>query len=96
MRGFEMNATAAALLVMTGMTAQAAEPAPLTLACKGTETSSGHKGSVSEQIELGIIVDFQKSMVFGLTDDPLTISSVDETRVSFDAMLPGWTMNGDH
>ena len=84
----------AAVIASEVTTAQAAEPATLTLACKGTETSSGGKGSVSEQIEIGIIVDFQKRMVLGLTDSPLTIISVDETRVSFDATLPGWVMNG--
>jgi hypothetical protein len=75
------------------MTAQSADTT-LTLACKATETQTGGAGTVSEKIEIGIIVDFQKKRVIGLSDDPLTIRGVDETTVSFDAMLPGWVMNG--
>jgi hypothetical protein len=49
-------------------TAQAAEPTgTLTLVCKGTETHKG-AGISSDQINIGVMVDFQKKIVTGLTD----------------------------
>jgi len=59
-----MNATAAALLVVAGMTAQAAEPETLTLACKGT-TTAGYEGAKPEPISMGIIVNFSTGTVQG-------------------------------
>jgi hypothetical protein len=76
-------------------TAQAADTT-LTLACKGTETDKGGAGSSSEQISMGIIVDFQKKVVLGLSGDsvPVPITSISETTISFAAQETGWVMNG--
>jgi hypothetical protein len=78
------------------MTAQAAEPATLTLVCQGTETDKGGAGSSSEQINIGIIVDFQKKAVLGLSGDsePVPITSISETTISFAANETGWVMTG--
>jgi hypothetical protein len=75
--------------------AQAADTT-LTLACKGTETDKGGAGSSSEQINIGIIVDFQKKVVLGLSGDsePVPITSISETTISFAAKETGWVMNG--
>ena len=91
-----MKTTAAVLLVVTSMTAQAAETETLTLACKGTETHKGGAGSSSEQINIGVIVDFQKKAVLGLSGDsePVPITSISETTISFAAQETGWVMNG--
>ena len=69
------------LLALVGLsisTAQAAEPTgTLTLACKGTETERwGEAGTSSDEISIGIIVDFQKKAVLGLSGDsePVPIS----------------------
>jgi len=79
-------------------TAQAAEPTgTLTLACRGTETDKGDAGSSSsQQINIGIIVDFQKKAVLGLSGDsePVPITSISETTISFAAIETGWVMNG--
>jgi hypothetical protein len=77
-------------------TAQAAEPETLTMACKGTETDKGGAGSSSEQINIGIIVDFQKKAVLGLSGDsePVPITSISETTISFAANATGWVMTG--
>jgi hypothetical protein len=80
--------------------AQAAEPTgTLTLACKGTETDKGDAGSSSEQINIGVIVDFQKKAVLGLSGGepvPVPITSISETTISFDIAMSevGWVMNG--
>jgi hypothetical protein len=75
-------------------TAQADEPTTLTLACKGTQISQGDAGTTSEQIDIGIIVDFQKEKVIGLSDIPDAITGLDETRISFGSIIPGWNMSG--
>jgi hypothetical protein len=56
--GFNMKAATAALLVVAGMTAQAAEPATLTLACKGTVTikTSGPLEYEPDSVSMGLIV----------------------------------------
>jgi ethanolamine utilization microcompartment shell protein EutS len=80
--------------------AQAAEPTgTLTLACKGTETDKGDAGSSSEQINIGVIVDFQKKAVLGLSGGepvPVPITSISETTISFDISVRavGWVMTG--
>jgi hypothetical protein len=69
------------------MTVRAADSI-LTLACQGTETSewaSARKSS--EVINIGIIVDLQKKTVIGLSDSPLTIDDLTETKISFSGML---------
>jgi hypothetical protein len=88
--------TTAALVALAGlsMTTEAAEPTTLTLACKGTQISRGRAGTTSEQIDIGIIFDFQKKKVIGLSDDPDSITGFDETRISFASTLPGWVMSG--
>ncbi len=77
------------------MTVQAADTT-LTLACQGTETDKGGAGSSSEQINIGIIVDFQKKAVLGLSGDsePVPITSISETTISFAANETGWVMTG--
>jgi hypothetical protein len=83
-----MLRTCSHIVALTAMvaalsTAQADEPTTLTLACKGTQISQGDAGTTSEQINIGIIVDFQKKKIIGLSDDPDTITGLDETRISF-------------
>ena len=76
-------------------TAQAAEPTgTLTLACTGMETHQGGAGNSSEQINISIIVDFQKKSVTGLSDSQVAISNVDETAITLSAAETGWVMNG--
>ena len=82
--------------MVASMAAQAADTT-LTLACQGTETDKGGgAGSSSEQINIGIIVDFQKKAVLGLSGDsePVPITSISETTISFAAKGTGWVMNG--
>ena len=94
-------ALAAMLVSPSTMSAQPAEPAgTLTLACQGTETDKGGAGSSSEQINIGVIVDFQKKAVLGLSRDgepvPVPITSISETTISFDVAVSavGWVMTG--
>ena len=91
------------LLALAGLSmsnAQAAEPAgTLTLPCKGTETDKGDAGSSSEQINIGVIVDFQKKAVLGLSGGepvPVPITSISETTISFEIAVTaaGWVMTG--
>jgi hypothetical protein len=75
--------------------AQAAElTGTLTLACKGTEVSKGDAGANSDQINIGVIFDFQKKTVAGLSDSLLRIIGLTETTVSFSGAEPDWVMNG--
>jgi hypothetical protein len=74
-------------------TAQAADTT-LTLACKGTETSGSGARKSSEVINIGIIVDFQKKTIMGLSDSLLTIVGVTETTISFEGAEAYWNMNG--
>ena len=84
------------LLALTSISsAQAAEPTgTLTLACTGMETHQGGAGNSSEQINISIIVDFQKKSVTGLSDSQVAISNVDETAITLSAAETGWVMNG--
>jgi hypothetical protein len=75
-----MNATAAALLVVAGMTAQAAEPATLTLACQGTTTFENAK---PKPISMGIIINFTARTVEGF-DFPAEITAVNQATVKFE------------
>ena len=75
-------------MVVALSTAQAAEPETLTLACKGTETQRGGAGKVSEQIEIGIIVDFQKRMVFVTIPSP-SVASTKRGSLSTPCFLDG-------
>ena len=84
----------AAMVAAPSMTAQAADTT-LTLACKGTETSRGGARTVSEVINIGIIVDFQKKTVIGLEPTvPLTIDGLTETIISFSRAEAEWHMSG--
>ena len=84
-------ALAAMLVSPSTMSAQPAD-AKLTLACQGTETDKGGASSYSQQINIGIIVDFQKKAVLGLSHDsePVPITNISETTISFAAKNTGW------
>jgi hypothetical protein len=76
------------------MTVQAADTT-LTLACKGTETrEAGSARKSSEVINIGIVVDFQKKTVIGLSDSLLTILGITETTISFFGVEADWFMHG--
>ena len=84
-----------ALAGLCASTVLADEPTgTLTLACTGTKTYQGGEGNTSEQINISIIVDFQKRSVMGLSDGPLAISDVDETTITLSGAATGWVMNG--
>ena len=77
------------MVASPSMTAQATEPT-LTLACQGTKASRIGAATSSEEMNIGIIVDFQKKTVVGLSDNALTIVGSTETTISF----VGGTMKG--
>jgi len=84
-----------ALAVLSISSVHAAEPTgTLTLACKGTEVSKEDAGTSSDQINIGVILDFQKKTVTGLSDSLLRIIGLTETTVSFNGAEAGWFMNG--
>ena len=68
-------------------TAQAAEPTgTLTLACEGTEITERDAGTSSKRVNIGVIVDFQKKVIHGVSDSrhgPLTITDINEMRLDF-------------
>jgi hypothetical protein len=80
------KATAAALLVVASMTAQAADDT-LTLACQGTTISE--KEDKPKPVSIGIVVNFTKMTVHGFFDEHLfrkaqvNITDITETSVSF-------------
>jgi hypothetical protein len=83
-----MNATAAALLVVAGMTAQAAEPETLTLACQGTMTSPLLEKE--EPYRMGVIFNFTTRTVQGIKSPaypelnyPIKITGADDVTVAF-------------
>ena len=84
-----MKTTAAALLVVTSMTAQAAEPETLTLACKGTTTLDlGYEGAKPEPISMGIVINFSAGTVQGFgnpgaLDYPVKITGANKVTVAF-------------
>jgi hypothetical protein len=87
---------ASLLLALAGLsvsTAQAAESEQVTLACKGTEAVKG-VNTHSEQINIGVLVDLQKKEVIGLSNSPVAITNVDETKISFSVSERDWRMNG--
>lgn len=81
------------LLFAWGFPAAAqAQPAALTLACKGTLTSSMPDSKPeTEPFSTGIIVNFATRTVQGLnlpgTDFPVTITAADDVTVMFDGKL---------
>jgi hypothetical protein len=82
-----MKAAIAALLVVGGMTAQAAEPATLTLACKGTVTDLGTPNAKPEPLSIGLIVNFTARTILGLagpgSGTPVSIMFMDDVTVNF-------------
>ena len=56
----------AAMVAGPSMTVQAAEPATLTLACKGTVTDMSTPNAKPEPLSMGIIVNFTAGTVQGL------------------------------
>ena len=84
------------LLALAGLsisTVQAAESEKLTLACKGTSAVKG-LNTHSEQINMGMLVDLQKKEVIGLSNSPVAITNVDETKISFSGSEPGSRIDG--
>jgi hypothetical protein len=75
-------------------TAQAPEPTgTLTLACNGSEIrEDGSKAS--DQVNIGVILDFQEKSVFGFLNTNLFINDISETTISFAGGVEGWLMNG--
>ena len=86
------------LLALAGLSISTAHAADttLTLACKGTQTAHGDAGTTSEPINIGVIVDFQKKAVLGVSGDSesVPITSTSETTISFAAQETGWV--GQH
>jgi hypothetical protein len=81
-----MKATIAALLVVAGLSAQAAEPATLTLACEGTTWTN--LDDAKQPISRGIIINFTARTVAGfldpgLDDFPVAIRTTTEVTVVF-------------
>jgi hypothetical protein len=66
------------------MTAQAVEPATLTLACKGTVTTGNGK---PEPISMGVIVNFTNGAVQGF-GFPAKIIDVNEVTITFNDVEP--------
>jgi hypothetical protein len=91
-----MKTTAAALLVITSMTAQAAEPATLTLACKGTVIDATQDDAKPEPLSMGIIINFAPGVVHGF-GFPVKITAVNEVTVSFGSRADNdsnWSITG--
>jgi hypothetical protein len=92
------KATAAALLVVVGITAQAAEPTTLTLACTGTTTTRIGGGPPKEEpFSMGVTVDFTDRTIaagfkprFGVFRGKIN-SIINERTADFSAM----DKNGD-
>ena len=88
--------TFAAVAASEVTTAQAAEPATLTLACKGTATS-GAEGAKPEPISMGIIVNFTNNTVQSQgCGFPIGIVEVNEVTIIFSDFAPSsaGTANG--
>jgi len=88
-RSTRPKATAAALLLAVAVTAQAAEPETLALACQGTETTEYTPGQkYVRQLSTGIIVDFTRRSVRGLLtpDDnrPVTVTMFNDVHIHFE------------
>jgi hypothetical protein len=78
-----------AMVVVALSTAQAAEPATLTLACQGTITDVTQTDAKPESISMGIIVNFTNRTVQGfgfpgLIDYPVKITAWNDVTVAFD------------
>jgi hypothetical protein len=87
-----------AMVAGLSMTAQAAEPATLTLACQGTQTKLTELTDAkpeSQSISMGIIVNFTARTVEGfVTHFPVKIDAVNEAFVSFHGYKDGWRVFG--
>jgi hypothetical protein len=80
-----------AMVAGLSMTAQAAEPQTLTLACKGTATS-GVEDAKPEPVSMGIIVNFTNRTVQGfgtpgMLDYPIKITAWNDVTVVFAGSL---------
>jgi hypothetical protein len=100
--GFNLKAVAAALLVITSMTAQAAEPETLTLACQGTQTKLTELTDAkpeSQSISMGIVVNLTARTVEGFIppgvgEFPVKIDAINQVTVSFGGYKDGWRVVG--
>jgi hypothetical protein len=72
---------------------QAAEPATLTLACKGTVTNIMAAKPKPEPVSMGIIINFTGGTVEGFGAFPAKIRTVNEVTVNFERDSP-WTIYG--
>jgi hypothetical protein len=79
-----MNATAAALLVVAGMTAQAAEPKTLMLACRGMHVARGFQSDKDayRPFSTDLVVDLEAKTIKGFLL-PLNIKVVSESTLHF-------------
>jgi hypothetical protein len=83
------------------ITALAQQPAALTLACKGTTTSSFSEDAKPEEISMGLIINFTAHTVqgfgfaAGLMDYPVTITAVNDVMITFggEQKLPSSTLS---
>jgi hypothetical protein len=92
-----MNASL--LLALAALsTAHAAEPATLTLACKGTTTDMTKTDAKPEPISMGIVINFTARTVEGFTypgaNRLVKIGAVNETTVMFGTDEGGWEISG--
>ena len=88
-----MKTIAAALLVVTSMAAQAAEPTgTLTLACEGTVTITPQTDAKPEPISMGIIVTTEGA-VGGFTN-LAHINRFKATTIEFLGNIDGWWVEG--
>jgi hypothetical protein len=100
------KAKAVVLFVVAGMTAQAAEPATLMLACQGTVTPKNFRSSTEydpDPISTGIVVNLTTRTLKGTTrwgpylfDDQLQITDSNEHTVVFSGFSKflGMTIHG--
>jgi hypothetical protein len=79
-----------AMVAGLSMTAQAAEPATLTLACQGTMKSAWgepRQWQDAKPVSMGLIVNFTARTVTGFTspsdDFPVTITTFDDVHILF-------------
>jgi hypothetical protein len=70
-----------AAVILAGQTAEAQQPATLTLACKGT--AAGSSDDNSEPVSMGVIINFTVGTVQGLMDYSPKIIATNDVTVSF-------------
>jgi hypothetical protein len=79
-----MHAMAGVLLLLLHSTTVQAQPATLTLACKGT-TTEGHADAKPDPISMSVIINFTARIVqgFGYLDFPVKITAANDLTVAF-------------